>query len=277
MSEFSNRAPVVLSLSSHDPSGSTGIQADIETAISLGAHCCPVVTALCARDTQQMIDLHPTPIDLLIEQTRAILEDMPVAAIKLGYFCQVEQIEAIHSILRDYSRIPVVLDPVASLSIANTAAGHFDGADRIIGAMKSLLLPLADVVTPDIVEAHQLAQLADTVDACGQEILTQGCGAVLITGARRTINDYQNRLYLPHRPVRTFCWPRLSLFSHGSGATLSASICTYLAHGLLLSDALEQGQQFTWQCLKASRRLGMGHSIPNRLYWADRNNLKPTH
>ncbi|WP_339617889.1 hydroxymethylpyrimidine/phosphomethylpyrimidine kinase [uncultured Gilvimarinus sp.] len=271
MSEFSDRTPVVLSLSSHDPSGSTGIQADIETAISLGAHCCAVVTALCARDTRQLVDLAPTPADLLIEQTRAILEDMPVAAIKLGYFCRVEQIEAIHSILCDYSDLPVVLDPVASLSIANSSASHFDDAEQISSAMKTLLLPLADVITPDIVEAHQLARQADTVDACGQEILTQGCAAVLITGARRNANDYENRLYLPRRPMRSFCWPRLSLFSHGSGATLSASIATYLAHGLLLSDALEQGQQFTWQCLKASRRLGMGHSIPNRLYWAERN------
>jgi|SRR5690554_2741999 len=271
MPQFSDRAPVVLSLSSHDPTGSTGVQADIETAISLGAHCCPVITALCARDTQQMIDIVPTPTSLLIEQSRAILEDMPVAAIKLGYFCQVEQIEAVHSILRDYSHTPVVLDPVSSLSIASSSSSQLDSADKITRALKTLLLPMADVVTPDIVEAHQLARQADTVDACGQEILTLGCAAVLITGARRTADDYENRLYLPRRPMRSFCWPRLSIFSHGSGATLSASISVYLAHGLLLGDALEQGQQFTWQCLKASRRMGMGNNIPNRLYWAEHN------
>lgn len=272
MSEFSDPTPLVLSLSSHDPSGSTGVQADIETAISLGAHCCTVVTALCARDTRQLIALTPTPIDLLIEQTRAILEDMPIAAIKLGYFGQIEQIEAIHSILRDYSHIPVVLDPVISLSIGSLSDRHNTEARQFVRAIQTLLLPLADIATPDIVEAYQFAQQADTLDACGQELLTQGCAAVLITGARRTTQDYENRLYLPRRPARIYNWPRLSQFSHGSGATLSASICTYLAHGLLLSDALEQGQHFTWQCLKASRRLGMGRSIPHRLYWAERNN-----
>lgn len=272
MSEFCRTAPVVLTLSSHDPTGSTGVQADIETAFSLGAHCCAIVTALCARDTRRLIDLVPTDANLLIEQTRAILEDMPVAAIKLGYFCQVEQIEAIHSILRDYPDIPVVLDPVVNLSIeASDEPPLMERGDKLTSALQNLLLPLASLVTPDIVEAHQLARQADTADACAQQILTHGCDAVLITGARRTAEEYINCLYRPEQPVRRFQWPRLGVFSHGSGATLSASICTYLAHGLLLSDSVEQGQHFTWQSLRASRRLGMGHSIPNRLHWAERN------
>lgn len=268
MPELSTQPPVVLSLSSHDPSGSTGIQADIETAISLGSHCCPVITALCARDTRRLINLVPADTHLLIEQTRAILEDMPVRAIKLGYFCQVSQIEAVHSILQDYPQLPVVLDPVVNLSIDRPSLPLPDNSNQLISALQSLLLPLADIITPDIVEAHQLARQGDTVDACGQELLDYGGRAVLITGASRTAENYENRLYRPEQPLRSYAWPRLSIFSHGSGATLSAAIACYLAHGLLFEEVIEQGQQFTWNCLQASRRLGMGHSIPHRLYWA---------
>ncbi|HEV8077767.1 MAG TPA: hydroxymethylpyrimidine/phosphomethylpyrimidine kinase [Marinobacter sp.] len=268
MSLGSAQTPVMLSLSSHDPSGSTGIQADIETAISLGCHCCTVVTALCARDTRQLIDLVPTDANLIIEQTRAILADMPIKAIKLGYFCQVSQIEALHTILCDYPDLPVVLDPVVNLSISRPDLPQLDSGKQLIRALQNLLLPLASVVTPDIVEAHQLAQRADSVDACGQELLDYGGKAALITGACRTPDNYENRLYRQQQPMRPYPWPRLRLFSHGSGATLSASIAAYLAHGFLFEDAIEQGQQYTWNCLQASRRLGMGHCIPNRLHWA---------
>lgn len=262
-------APVVLSLSSHDPSGSTGIQADIETCFSLGVHCCGVITALCTRDTRQMIGMVPTDASVIIAQARAILEDMPVSAIKLGYFCQVSQIEAIHSILRDYPDIPVVLDPVMSLSIEGRDHSAADTEDKLSTALTTLLMPLAALTTPDIVEANRLARQADTADACGQQILSYGCQAALITGTQRTASDYCNALYLPEQQAKRFHWPRLSHFSHGSGATLSASITAYLSYGLRLADAVEQGQQFTWHSLKASRRLGMGQCVPNRLYWAD--------
>lgn len=270
MNESSDKLPTVLSLSSHDPSGSTGVQADIETCMSLGVHCCAVITALCARDTQRMIEMVPTSTSLLIEQTRAILEDMPVTAIKLGYFCKIEQIEALHSILLDYPDIPVVLDPVLSLSIDGDAGPLIDRDDKLAEALLALLLPMASLITPDIVEAHRLAREADTADACAQQLLSLDCRAALITGSLRNSEQIVNSLYMPGQQPRRYSWPRLNLFAHGSGATLSASISAYLAHGLHLRDAVLQGQQFTWNSLNASRRLGKGYSIPNRLFWSEK-------
>ncbi|MDO3386718.1 hydroxymethylpyrimidine/phosphomethylpyrimidine kinase [Gilvimarinus sp. SDUM040013] len=274
MTEMPTETPVVLSLSSHDPSGSTGLQADIESCFSLGVHCCGVVTALCARDTRQIVSMTPTDTSLIIAQARAILEDMPVSAIKLGYFCQVTQIEAAHSILRDYPELPVLLDPVMHLSIAGDGQSTADSEGDLCRAITTLLMPLATITTPDIVEANSLARQADTADACGQQILNHGSQAVLITGTSRTNKDYINTLYVPGQQARRYSWPRLSHFSHGSGATLSASISAYLAYGLRLTDAVEQGQEFTWQSLNASRRLGMGQCIPNRLFWADKHNKR---
>lgn len=266
MTSIDQQVPVVLALSSHDPSGCTGIQADIETCASLGCHCTPIVTALCARDTRSIKDLHYVPTPFLIEQVRAVLEDIPVKAIKLGFLGQINHIEAVHTILRDYPELPVVLEPTTQLADSPPAE-----AESVRDAFKNLLLPLSTLATPDLVEAHELAQQGDTLDACAQEILEAGGEYTLITGARRTQEHYENRLYNRQGLVKQYRWKRLSVFSHGGGATLSASISAYLAHGLRLMDAVEQGQNFTWHTLEASRRLGMGHSIPNRLFWADRN------
>ncbi|WP_347332200.1 bifunctional hydroxymethylpyrimidine kinase/phosphomethylpyrimidine kinase [Marinimicrobium locisalis] len=266
MTSIDQQVPVVLALSTQDPSGCTGIQADIEACASLGCHCTPVVTALCARDTRSIKDLHPVPTTFLIEQVRAVLEDVPVKAIKLGFLGQINHIEAVHTILRDYPDLPVVLEPTTQLADSPPAE-----AESLRDALKSLLLPLCTLITPDLVEAHELAQQGDTLDACAQEILEAGSEYALISGARRTQAHYENRLYNSQGLVKKYQWERLSVLSHGGGATLSASISAYLAHGLRLMDAVEQGQNFTWHTLQVSRRLGMGHSIPNRLFWADRN------
>ncbi|GAB1262637.1 bifunctional hydroxymethylpyrimidine kinase/phosphomethylpyrimidine kinase [Aurantivibrio plasticivorans] len=266
MNQFNNETPVVMSLSSHDPSGNAGIQADIETVASLGCHCTPVITALCAKDTQALRDIAPTDTSLVISQARAILEDMPVKAIKLGLMASVENVEAIHTILSDYPQIPVVVSPVIA-----EYNNELYNAKAILRATKTLLMPRATVATPDVVEAFELAQSADTADACAFEILETGCQYVLVSGSSRNQHHYENTLYADRRILRQYKWPRLKLVSHGAGATLSASIAAYLAHGSRVEDAVEQAQQFTWRALSASRRLGMGHQTPNRMHWADRN------
>lgn len=254
-----------MSLSSHDPSGSAGIQADIETTASLGCHCTPIITALCAKDTRDLKDVVPTETGLLIEQTRAILEDMPVKVIKLGMLASVENVEAIYSILSDYPNIPVVLDPVTM-----ECNSELFNASGVISAIRTLLLPLATIATPDLIEAQNLAHQADTIDAGAQEILDSGCLYLLISGTRRCAEHYESSFY-GRGIVKHFRWPRIRMMSHGCGATLAASIAAYLAHGLRIEDAVEQGQYFTWQALAASRRLGMGRCIPNRMHWADKN------
>lgn len=264
--DFGN-TPIVLSLSSHDPSGAAGIQADIETAASLGCHTATILTSLCSKDTGTTSDMVPVDAELLIRQTRAILEDMPVGVIKLGFLGTVENIEAVHSILIDYPDIPVVFDPITWVCPSSQR-----DAPGLRQAIRHLILPLTTLTTTDSVEAHDLAQQADTLDACAQSILDSGCQYLLISGAQRTHDYYVNHFFDHRGLIKAYQWQRLQIFSHGCGATLSASIACYLAHGLLLQDALEQGQRFTWQALAHSRRLGMGRRIPNRLFWADENN-----
>jgi hydroxymethylpyrimidine/phosphomethylpyrimidine kinase len=255
--------PVVICFSGLDSTGGAGLQADIEAVASMGCHAAPVATALTVQDTRTVIDYTPVKVTLLIEQARAILEDMPIAAIKIGMTANAEIIGAIHSILIDYPDIPVVLDPVF-------ASGHGDSLseDSVINAMRELLLPQTTILTPNSIEARILAPNADTLDACGQELLDAGSEFVLLTGTHEDTEHVENRLFGNHRLLETFTWERLPHSYHGSGCTLASAIAGLLAQGLEPFSAMHEAQEYTWEALKTAYRIGMGQLIPNRLFWA---------
>lgn len=261
MPEASHK-PTVLCFSGLDPTGGAGIQADIETLFSIGCHCAPIVTALTVQNTQNVIGVTPTDPALLVQQARAILEDMPVAAVKLGMLGSVEAVEIVHTLLRDYDGLPVVLDPIAA------AGGGFElsGTD-VLDAICTLLLPLTTVLTPNTDEARRLAPTADTLDACGNEIIDSGCQQVLITGTHAQSDSVINRLYAAHQQVTLYTWPRLEPVYHGSGCTLAAAIAGYLAHGVTVRDAIQQAQRFTWEALSHGLRMGFGQHLPDRAFW----------
>lgn len=267
--ETFNSAPVIMSITNHDPSGSSGIQADIETTASLGCHCTSVISSLCAKDTQETKDIIPVDSSLVIEQARAILEDIPVKAIKIGFLGSVENIEAVHSILHDYNKIPVVLDPAS-----RTHFNEHSEKTSMAQAIKNLLLPFTAVATLDLTDAYDLSHQSDTLDACAQEILESGCQQLLITDTTRNPKEYENQLYSQSGLIRDFSWERIASLPYGCSATLSTAITCYIAHGLPLELAIEQGQQFSWHCLANSRRVGMGNHIPNRFYWTDKDHRR---
>ena len=255
--------PAVMCFSGLDPTGGAGIQADIETLASMGCHAAPVVTALTVQDTRNASRFDPVDPLLLVEQARAVLEDVPIAAFKLGMLGSVEIIEAIHSILVDYPDIPLVLDPVM---VAGGGGALADEA--IIEAMKSLLLPQSTVLTPNSEEARRLAPGSDSLNACGQALLDLGPQYVLITGGHEPGPHIDNLLYANHRQLESFTWERLPHQYHGSGCTLASGIAGLLAQGLDPFAAIHEAQEFTWQSLQQGFRLGMGQHIPNRLFWA---------
>jgi len=259
----SENLPVVLVLSGNDPTGGAGLQADIETLVSLGCHPAPVVTALTVQDTVGVKHYQPVEAGLVISQARAVLEDMPVAAIKAGMLGGAENVTALSAILNDYPEIPLILDPVLS-------SGHGESLadDAVIEAMTSLLIPQTMLITPNIMEVMRLAPDADNVDAAAQELLSLGCGYVLVTGTHANTPEVENRLYGNHRLLKSWNWDRLPHDYHGSGCTLAAACAATLAHDMGILEAVAESQDFTWQSLAHSVRLGMGQLLPDRLYWA---------
>ena len=106
------RVAVVMAFAGSDSTGGAGIQADIEAIASMGCHAAPVITAVTVQDTTNVFAFTPQDSELVVQQARAVLEDVSVAAFKIGFLCSVEIINAVHILLTDYPEIPVVLDPI---------------------------------------------------------------------------------------------------------------------------------------------------------------------
>ncbi|HFD86944.1 MAG TPA: hydroxymethylpyrimidine/phosphomethylpyrimidine kinase [Gammaproteobacteria bacterium] len=257
-------SPVVLVFAGLDPTGGAGLQADIEAISSMGGHAAPIATCLTVQNTSQVFEVTPVAAPLLIEQARAVLEDMPVRAIKLGLLPDVEIIEGIHSLLTDYPTLPVILDPVLA-----SGAGNALVIEGVIDAINALLLPMTTIVTPNSLEAARLAPGADTAEARAMALLDAGSDYVLITGTHDKTSRVINTLYGNHRKLDQYQWDRLEGSYHGSGCTLAAAIAGLVAHGQDVLSAIEPAQRYTWQSLKHGGYLGMGQKLPNRFFWTD--------
>jgi len=259
--------PVVMTFAASDPTCGAGMQADLLTLAAHGCHPLTTVTALTVQDTLGVDDLLFMNEDWVTEQARTLLEDMPVAAFKLGLLGSVETVTAIAEILSDYPDVPVVFDPV----LASGRGDAFADEDTV-AAMIELLLPLTDVLTPNSLEARRLAQelggSAGDLAECARRLVGAGCGHVLVTGTHEHSARVANVLYGSHGPVRRDEWDRLPGSYHGSGCTLASAIAANLAWGQELAAAVHAAQLYTWHSLANGFRPGMGQHLPNRMWLA---------
>ena len=209
---MSEAPPIVLVFAATDPSGGAGMQADVLTLAAMGCHPVTVVTGLTVQDTIGVEAVLPIEPEWVSDQARCVLEDMPVAAFKLGVLGSAANAEAVAAILADHPEIPVVLDPVL-------ASGRGDplASDEAIAALRELLVPQATVLTPNSVEARRLAQDASLPDAA-RRLVDWGAEYVLVTGTHEPGNEVVNRLYDSGGLVREDRWPRLAGAYHGSGS-----------------------------------------------------------
>lgn len=261
--------PLVMSFAATDPSGGAGLQADLLTIASMGCHPLSVVTAITVQDTSGVDDVMPIDSEWVADQARAMLEDVPVAAFKIGLLGSVENIAAIAEVLADYPDIPLVLDPVLSSGRGDELVN-----DDMLDAMRELLIPQATIITPNSMEARRLALDENNEDddpsleECARRLLHMGCEYVLITGTHEQTPKVINTLYGEHGKLRSDSWARLPGIYHGSGCTLASAIASLLAQGVNVPEAVKEAQEYTWQSLNAGFRPGMGQHIPDRLFWA---------
>lgn len=261
--------PIVLTFAASDPSGGAGIQADILTLASMGCHPLSVITAITVQDSLGVDGVLAMDAEWVADQARAVLEDMPVAAFKIGMMGSVENVSAIAEVVADYPDIPLVLDPVL-------ASGRGDelATEHMIAAMTELLLPQTTIITPNSMEARRLAEDDSiegdnpTLDECANRLVSFGCEFVLITGTHENTPQVINTLYGSDSTISTQSWQRLPGSYHGSGCTLASAIAASLAHGLDMVDAVKDAQEFTWHALQAGFRPGMGQYLPDRFFWA---------
>lgn len=266
---MSESFPLVMCFAATDPSGGAGLQADILTIASMGCHPLSVVTAITVQDTSGVDDVLAIDAEWVVDQARAMLEDVPVAAFKIGLLGSVDNIPAIAEVLADYPDVPLVLDPVLS-----SGRGDELVDDDMLDAMRELLIPQTTIITPNSMEARRLAINEDddnddpSLEECAKRILAMGCEYVLITGTHEQTAKVTNTLYSERGVVRSDSWERLPGIYHGSGCTLASAIAALLAQDVDVPEAVKEAQEYTWQALKSGFRPGMGQHIPDRLFWA---------
>jgi hydroxymethylpyrimidine/phosphomethylpyrimidine kinase len=267
MNEPAPSLPAVLTFAASDPTSGAGIQADLLALASMGCYPLSVITAITVQDTAGVESFLPIDPDWVADQARCLLEDMPVAAFKMGMLGSTEIVTLVAEVVSDYPDVPLVLDPV----LASGRGDEFAGEDMIL-AIRELLVPQSTVVTPNIPELRRLAGEEDNEDAgiaeCAQKLLDSGCEYVLVTGTHDSTPEVVNTLFHRGGVLRSDSWQRLPGSYHGSGCTLAAALAANLARGLDIGDAVYEAQDYTFQSLQHAFRPGMGQFLPDRLFWA---------
>ena len=262
-------SPLVLSFGSSDPLGAIGIQADLGSFAAMGCHGLTVITAILTGDTTQITDIEAVEAELLVDQARTILEDVPVAAFKLGTIGSIENVSAIAEIVSDYPEIPLIFDPFSSL-----IPDQGQDSEDIYLAASELIIPQTTLLVASAVEISRLAETwrepstEDTLALDVQRLIESGCEYVLVTGTSATNTEIGNSLYGESGIIRHDTWPRLPGSFLGAGSTLSAAITALVANGLDFPDAVLEAQEFTNAALAHAQRFGMGKLVPDRYFWA---------
>jgi hydroxymethylpyrimidine/phosphomethylpyrimidine kinase len=253
--------PVVVVIAGNDPSGGAGLAADIQAVTALAAHPAPVVTALTVQDTRNAYRVEPVAPELVAEQARVVLADLPVRAIKIGLLATADIAAAVADLLGEHPELPVVLDPVLVASgggrLAETA---------LVDALLGRLLKRATVLTPNIDELRALAPQAATNEARAAALVAAGARYVLVKGGDEHTEEVHNFLYDAEGEVEHFTWSRLPHRYHGSGCTLASAIAALLAHGKTPRAAVEAAQRYTFEALRRGFRPGRGQHVPHRFF-----------
>jgi len=267
--EDSDASPAcVMTFNANDPSGAGGLTADITAITSAGAHPLSVVTGTYLRDTAEIFDHLPFDDEAVTEQARAALEDMPVAAIKVGFVGSPENISTIAEIASDYSDVPLVAY-MPSLSWWDESE-----IDSYLDAFRELMLPQVTLLIgnhstlwrwllPDwSTERHPSAR--DIAKAAA----ALGVPYTLVTGIPLPDQFIDNVLATPQAVLYSEKFERFEAVFEGAGETLSAALCALLANGHDLQAATSEALTYLDHSLDAGFHPGMGHIIPDRLFWA---------
>ena len=267
---------VALTIAGSDSGGGAGIQADLKTFQELGVFGTSALTAITAQNTQGVHGVYPVPVEGVVAQVRAVLDDFEVKACKTGMLFSTEIIMAIASLLEEYPPIPLVIDPVM---IAK--GGQSLLLQEAVQAMKENLIPIATIITPNIPEAEVLTGMKIVTDEDIQEaaqiIIGLGASAVIMKGGHR--NDVlEAKDYYADCEGQSFTmttpWVQTK-DTHGTGCTFAAALTGFIAKGYSLSDAVAEAKQFIQAAIEDSLRIGSGHGPTN--HWAYNRLKKEMH
>jgi hydroxymethylpyrimidine/phosphomethylpyrimidine kinase len=261
-------SPLVLTFGVSDPVGALGIQADLEAFAAHGCHALSAITGILVADSARVEDMQEVDADLVMDQARVLLEDMPVAAFKVGALASVEQASAIAEIVSDYPDAPLILDPFLS-SLPDSGLQD----DDMVTAFRQILVPQATLLMLSQVE---LARMAETwrdggdddemLDDDVAELTSSGCEFVLVTGTRDEQGHPANTLFDREGVRVQVAWQHLPGPFVGAGSTLSAALTAQMARRVEPEEALRRAQEYTSGALANAQRFGMGRLVPDKFF-----------
>ena len=248
---------IALSIGGSDSGGGAGIQADLRTFMALNVHGCSAITCITAQNSLDVNCVEAVKKDTLISQIDTVFSDFNINALKTGMLLNESIINDTAFKLKSYS-IPKIIDPVM---VTRTGSKLLE--DSAISAYKKLLLPIADIVTPNIFEANLLSNLdiknKEDIEQSAKYIIELGAKAVLIKGGG--LKDMQGKdFYFDINGKRKWFTNKFvnTKNTHGSGCTLSAGICGYRALGFDLLDSIKKAKLFIERSLERSYKIGTG-------------------
>lgn len=258
----------VMSFNASDPSGAGGMAGDVSTIAAMGAHGLPVVTSIVMRDTHEVFDHHAIDADVIAEQARSILEDVTIAAWKVGFLGSTEGVSTVAEILSDYPDVPLVA------YMPNLSWVEEDDLQSYLDAFRELVLPQTEV----LVGSHQtltdflLPEWDNERPASPRELAVaageHGTRYVLVTSVPLPDQFMDNVLASPQGAITGEKFERFEVAFVGAGDTLAAALAALLAAGAELTAAVGEALAFLDQALDAGFRPGMGNVIPDRFFWA---------
>ncbi|WP_287988386.1 bifunctional hydroxymethylpyrimidine kinase/phosphomethylpyrimidine kinase [Piscinibacter sp.] len=264
----------VMSFNASDPSGAGGLAGDVSTIAAMGAHALPIVTSIVMRDTAEVFDHHALDADVMVEQARSVLEDVTIAAWKVGFLGSAEGVGAVAEILSDYPDVPLVA------YMPNLSWLEEDAQQAYLEAFRELVLPqtevlvgshqtLTDFLLPDW-DSERPASPRELAVAAGEH----GTRFVLVTsvvlpsGKKGSDQFLDNVLASPQGAITGEKFERFDAAFVGAGDTLSAALAALLASGAELHAAVGEALTFLDEALDAGFRPGMGNVVPDRFFWA---------
>jgi len=251
--------PVALTIAGSDSSGGAGIQADLKTFTVLGVYGASVLTALTAQNTRGIDAILSVPPEFVAKQIAAVAGDLNIAAVKTGMLNDRGTVRAVAEAVQRHGLHPLVVDPV----MVATSGDLLLEADAV-EAVRRDLIPLADLLTPNLPEAARLLDLPIAADEADMEaqaraLLALGCKAVVLKGGhgkgREAVDLYMDRggeavrLALPRIDTRN---------THGTGCTFSAAVTAYLAKGEPMAATVDAAKRFVHAALTAGAGLSVG-------------------
>ena len=259
-----NPIPKAMTIAGSDSGGGAGIQADLKTFAALGVYGASALTAITAQNTVAVTAVHELPTDLIQAQIDAVVTDIGVDAVKTGMLSSAAIVAAVAASLQNHAIANIVVDPVM-IAKSGDALLQPDA----VAALRTHLLPLATVVTPNLPEAETLTgsslQTAAALRQAAEQIVGMGARSVVIKGGHRA--GPAADLFYDGVNFQEFTAPRIDTKNtHGTGCTFAAAIAAGLAQGKTLAAAVAQAKDYVTAAIQHSYPLGQGHGPLHHFY-----------